>query len=92
VAFAIKELGEDARLNDLVRVALKRATGDAGYGGKVESWTPDQSGVTAILETGAVCQMFVTLNLFQGPGCGLPCARGGKPRPTARSRHSGLAA
>jgi len=27
VAFAIKELGEDARLNDLVRVALKRATG-----------------------------------------------------------------
>jgi Holliday junction DNA helicase RuvA len=27
VAFALKELGEDARLNDLVRVALKRATG-----------------------------------------------------------------
>ncbi|KPF52265.1 MULTISPECIES: Holliday junction branch migration protein RuvA [unclassified Novosphingobium] len=27
VAFAIKDLGEDARLNDLVRVALKRATG-----------------------------------------------------------------
>jgi Holliday junction DNA helicase RuvA len=27
VAFAIKELGEDTRLNDLVRVALKRATG-----------------------------------------------------------------
>lgn len=27
VAFAILELGEDARLNDLVRVALKRATG-----------------------------------------------------------------
>ena len=27
VAFALNELGEDARLNDLVRVALKRATG-----------------------------------------------------------------
>lgn len=27
VAFAVKELGEDAGLNDLVRVALKRATG-----------------------------------------------------------------
>ncbi|NKJ43351.1 Holliday junction branch migration protein RuvA [Novosphingobium sp. SG720] len=27
VAFAIKELGEEARLNDLVRVALRRATG-----------------------------------------------------------------
>lgn len=27
VAYAIKELGEEARLNDLVRVALKRATG-----------------------------------------------------------------
>ncbi|NMN06955.1 MULTISPECIES: Holliday junction branch migration protein RuvA [unclassified Novosphingobium] len=27
VAFAIKALGEEARLNDLVRVALKRATG-----------------------------------------------------------------